>query len=68
MYHGCALRNRNGTRKLIDCKTGQNCIHAANNLYWKSSAKKVEYKKPKRTRIFTKKEKEAIDFLCETQR
>ena len=40
LHQGYALRNRNGTRKLVGYERGQNCICGTKNLYWKASAKK----------------------------
>ena len=40
LYHGCALRNKNGTRKLIEYEKWQNCICGTNNVYWKAFTKK----------------------------
>ena len=34
-YHGCYFRNRNGTRKLIDIATGDNCVCATVNPFWR---------------------------------
>ena len=35
VYHGCGLRNRNGTNKLIDYKRGYQCLFPADKKYWK---------------------------------
>ena len=34
-YHGCGLRNRNGTNKLIDYKRGYQCLFPTEKRYWK---------------------------------
>ena len=34
-YHGCYYRNRNGQRKLIDIATGDNCVCATVNPFWR---------------------------------
>lgn len=33
IYHGCFLKNKGGTNKLIE--KGKNCISATTNLFWK---------------------------------
>ena len=35
MYHGCGLRNKNGTNKLIDYKQGFQCFFPTDKRYWK---------------------------------
>ena len=45
MYHGCSFRNRNGTRKLIDYKRGQNCVLATDECCWKIKKKNIWLKK-----------------------
>ena len=34
-YHGCDLRNRNGTNKLIDYKRDYQCLFPTEKRYWK---------------------------------
>ena len=34
-YHGCGLRNRNRTNKLIDYKRGGQCFFPSDKKYWK---------------------------------
>ena len=34
-YRGCDYRNRNGTRKSIDYKRGQQYLMPTNNPYWR---------------------------------
>ena len=38
-YHGCGLRNRNGTNKAIDYKRGYRCLFPTEKRYWKPYAK-----------------------------
>ena len=38
-YHGCGLKNRNGTNKLIDYKRGYQCLFPTEKRYWKPYAK-----------------------------
>lgn len=38
-FHGCALRNRNGTRKLIDYSRGNRCITPSWRIFWKKDVK-----------------------------
>ena len=33
VYHGCRLNNRNGTRKKIDYKRGQQCLFGTNKHF-----------------------------------
>ena len=40
-YHGCYYRNRNGQRKLIDIATGDNCVCATVNPFWRPA--KLKY-------------------------
>ena len=35
-YHGCGLKNRNGTNKLIDYKRGHQCLFPTEKHYWRS--------------------------------
>ena len=34
-YHGCGLRNKNGTNKEIDYKRGYQCLFPTEKRYWK---------------------------------
>ena len=38
-YHGCGLRNRNGTNKAIDYKRVYRCLFPTEKRYWKPYAK-----------------------------
>lgn len=35
VYHVFAARSEDGTRLLIDCKNGKNCIFPTSNPYWR---------------------------------
>ena len=35
VYHGCGKANRNGTRKRIDYKRGEQCVLPTQKAYWK---------------------------------
>ena len=35
VYHGCGEKNRNGTRKKIDYKRGEQCLFGTNKHFWK---------------------------------
>ena len=47
-YHGCDTVNRNGTRKLIDYKTGSQCFYPTDKGYWR----KTKSKKKNKLRLF----------------
>ena len=38
-YHGCGLRNRNGSNNLIDYKRGYQCLFPTEKRHWKPYAK-----------------------------
>ena len=44
-YHGCGLKNRNGTNKLIDYKRGHQCLFPTEKHYWRSC--KTLHSRPK---------------------
>ena len=48
-FHGCDLRNRNGTKKLIDYWHGNQCISGV----WSDENSKVEYGTYPMTRYIT---------------
>ena len=55
-YHGCGLKNRNGTNKLIDYKRGQQCLFPTEKRYWKpykTINKKTYSRKVKFTRYMS---------------
>ena len=60
MYHGYGFRNRNGTRKLIDYKRGQNYIPATEEYCWRQAKQKYLVKKKS---LHTKKGKRIIKLL-----
>ena len=39
-FYGCAYRNRNGTRKLIDYSRGHQCITPSWRNFWKENVKR----------------------------
>ena len=63
MYHGCGFQSRNGARKLIDYKRGQNCILVTDEYCWKQTKQKYLVKKNHYTR---KRREELLNFfhLC----
>ena len=38
-FHGCGLKNRNGTKKLVDYRNGNQCICGV----WSDENSKIEY-------------------------
>ena len=44
-YHGCGLRNRNGTRKQICYRIGETCISGTNKQSWRKTKRKYLTKK-----------------------
>ena len=63
MYHGYSFWNRNGTRKLIDNKRGQNCVLATDEYCWRNTKEKYSVKKNHYT---WKRRRELLNFfyLC----
>ena len=51
-YHGCGLKNRNGTNKSIDYKHGYQYLFPTEKRYWKPYAK-ISKKKISRNVKFT---------------
>ena len=64
LYLDSALRNRNGTSKLIDYKRGQKYAEQK-NLYWKASVKKI--KRTNTDQMFNKKRKRHDIFFGKTR-
>ena len=56
-YHGCGLRNKNGTNKEIDYKRGYQCLFPTESRYWKPYKeinKKLRKRNIKYTRYMSK--------------
>ena len=43
-YHGCNYKNRNGTRKRIDYKRGEQCMRPTDIPYWRKTKEKYKNK------------------------
>ena len=56
VYHGCGLRNKNGTNKIIDYKRGFQCLFPTDKRYWKpyhKVSKKTRHRHVKFTRYMS---------------
>ena len=53
-YHGCGLRNRNGTRKQICYRIGESCISETNEQCWRKTKSNYLKKKAYFTRQYSK--------------
>ena len=51
-FHGCSLKNRNGTNKMIDYSRGSHCLTPTFKKYWKKN-KKFKSRKVQYTRNMT---------------